>query len=181
MWSRLWSCKSIVCVVACKCHPHGSASVSCSESGVCDCHPNVIGVKCDSCLDQYHGLHTGIALWLYVALFSSDFDLLSPIDTLIYFLSTGNTCSHLCHHLVPFMTKDHVTFHAWIPQNKMINRTEVSLRTIPISQSVVSLFPIYWVSKSALFCHCSFFTHSTFPAHQVYFIYLIIYKTNYQK
>ena len=50
---------SVVFFVACDCHPKGAVSASCSDSGVCDCRPNVIGVKCDSCLDQYSGLYTG--------------------------------------------------------------------------------------------------------------------------
>nr|AAF08983.1 laminin 12 gamma 3 chain [Mus musculus] len=43
----------------CDCHPAGSLSLQCDNSGVCPCKPTVTGWKCDRCLPGFHSLSEG--------------------------------------------------------------------------------------------------------------------------
>ena len=40
----------------CSCNDGGSVSLTCDESGECQCHPKVTGIKCDACLPEHYGL-----------------------------------------------------------------------------------------------------------------------------
>ncbi|XP_062938423.1 laminin subunit gamma-3 [Cynocephalus volans] len=43
----------------CDCHPAGSLSLQCDDSGTCACKPTVTGWKCDRCLPGFHSLSEG--------------------------------------------------------------------------------------------------------------------------
>ncbi|XP_074149992.1 laminin subunit gamma-3 [Sminthopsis crassicaudata] len=43
----------------CDCHPAGSLSLQCDNSGTCECKPSVTGWKCDRCLTGFHSLSEG--------------------------------------------------------------------------------------------------------------------------
>ena len=40
--------------LACKCDEQGSLTELCDDDGKCDCKPNIVGEKCDACLDQFY-------------------------------------------------------------------------------------------------------------------------------
>ncbi|XP_052580641.1 laminin subunit gamma-3 isoform X1 [Peromyscus californicus insignis] len=43
----------------CDCHPAGSLSLQCDDSGTCTCKPTVTGWKCDRCRPGFHSLSEG--------------------------------------------------------------------------------------------------------------------------
>ncbi|XP_020021188.2 laminin subunit gamma-3 [Castor canadensis] len=43
----------------CDCHPAGSLSLQCDDSGTCTCKPTVTGWKCDHCRPGFHSLSEG--------------------------------------------------------------------------------------------------------------------------
>ncbi|KAL6061898.1 hypothetical protein STEG23_031517, partial [Scotinomys teguina] len=43
----------------CDCHPAGSLSLQCDNSGTCTCKPTVTGWKCDGCRPGFHSLSEG--------------------------------------------------------------------------------------------------------------------------
>ena len=43
-----------ICFVACNCHPVGSLSTLCNETGYCDCKGNAGGQRCDSCKPTFY-------------------------------------------------------------------------------------------------------------------------------
>lgn len=48
-------------ITDCKCNPIGSSSTECNRlTGQCDCkNPNIVGLKCDRCRENYHDLASG--------------------------------------------------------------------------------------------------------------------------
>ena len=44
---------------ACNCHPDGSKHQNCTQFGVCECLPGVLGIKCDQCPESKYNLSAG--------------------------------------------------------------------------------------------------------------------------
>ena len=61
-WSVLFhtsdSC-GLLALSACDCDVQGALGPTCNSSGACECKTNVMGLRCDHCIQDYWGLYLG--------------------------------------------------------------------------------------------------------------------------